>query len=202
MKKCSLFQSWDYICETLTVYILPILFMRNGFVWGAWVPLGVPAQLIYFCNLFCIKLLFRNRWIAKDKFLEVHLPSFVTRQMLLQRGGSHVNMPVIECSCSWERAWILFSDLKLLKWNPNITFASYTYWIWTVIHVVTGSLKTPRGLCNIFFFCLNLETKIQPNQANSRESIINTDIFHRPGGSGCTYLDDSVLEAPKSFKKR
>ena len=75
MKRCSLFQSWDYICETLNVYILPILFMRNGFVWGAWVPLGVPAQLIYFCNLFCVKLLFRNRWTAKDKFLEVHLPS-------------------------------------------------------------------------------------------------------------------------------
>lgn len=107
---------------------------------------------------------------------------------------------IIDCSCSWERAWILLSDLKLLKWNPNITFASYTYWIWTVIHVVTGSLKTSTGLCNIFF-CLNLETKIESNQTNSRESIINTDIFHRPGGSGCTYLDDSVLEAPQSFKK-
>ena len=40
-----------------------------GFLFrGAWVPLGVPAQLIYFCNLFCVKLLFRKRWIANDKF--------------------------------------------------------------------------------------------------------------------------------------
>ena len=62
--------------------------------------------------------------------------------------------------------WILWSDVKLLKWNPNkpnITFASYTYWIWTVIHVVTGSLKTPRGLCNIFFVW-TLKQKLNQNK--------------------------------------
>jgi len=60
---------------------------------------------------------------------------------------------------------------------------------------------TERIVQHIFLFePLKKIKPRKPNQANSRESITNPDIFHRPGGSGCTYLDDSVLEAPKSFK--
>lgn len=118
-----------------------------------------------------------------------------------------------EYACYWLFMFLkrnMDSEFFGLTWSCwNETLAALTlhlqailieYGRWFII--VTGSLKTPRGLCNIFF-CLNLKKKIKPrkpNQANSRESITNPDIFHRPGGSGCTYLDDSVLEAPKSFK--
>ena len=115
---------------------------------------------------------------------------------------SHVTMPVIDCSCSWGREhgfWILWSDLKLLTWNPKITFASYTCWIWTVVHILTGSLKTLRGLCNIFFFvwtCWTLKKKLSQTRQieGDPSSTLTFSIV-----LGRTYLDDSVLEAPIFF---